>query len=253
MPSPTGSLGAPVRVFDARAGRRRALTWLALLVLAAAVLVPASAAYLAQGRPALGVPAALLALGYLAAAGWIVRRGGLRGRARVVRLHTGGVEIEGEAAYAWADLVSVTMSGVQRARRGVVRWRFDVVAADGRTLRLDDALPDVRALGEAITAGLNEHLAPRVRDHLDAGGSVAFGPFTATPDGITKDGLGITWPAIGTVDIDNGLVSVRSRDGLRTLTATAGATPNALLLAGLAAYRTPARPGRHGAPGRGGA
>src|SRR5688572_28369952 len=76
-------LGDPVRAFDARIGRRRALAWMAMLGVAGVWLVPAAVIYLADGDLWLGVPAAVLALAYLGGVAWIlwrvVSRGALRG------------------------------------------------------------------------------------------------------------------------------------------------------------------------------
>ncbi|MEV4253410.1 DUF6585 family protein, partial [Spirillospora sp. NPDC049652] len=111
----THGLGVPVRVFDARIGRRRAVGWLVLLGLAVLVLVPASALYLAAGRFWIGLLAASLAVAYLALAVRILLHAGLRERMPVVYLFGGGLVYAGTgraAAYHWDDLSAVTVAGV---------------------------------------------------------------------------------------------------------------------------------------------
>ncbi|WP_067475750.1 DUF6585 family protein [Actinomadura hibisca] len=229
-------LGDPVRAFDARPGRRRALAWLILLGLAGIVLVPAAAVYLAAGRLLLGVPAALLAVGYLGAVGWILSRGVLRGRGIVVTLHQGGLAVTGSGrsdVYLWDDLSAVTVSGVQRARHARTRWRFTVATTRGGTLEFGDELPDVRLLGETVVAEVTARVVPPGLAALEAGRAVRFGPFTVSPAGVGKEGQRVPWPALRDVVIANGVVTVRSADGVRELSALTGHTPNAVALAEL--------------------
>ncbi|MGI5166892.1 DUF6585 family protein [Spirillospora sp. CA-253888] len=234
--APARRLGDPVRDFDPRPGRRRALAWLVLLGLAGAALVPAAALYLAAGRPLLGVPAALLAVGYLGTTAWILARGALRGRGTVVTLHNGGLAVTRSGRsdiYVWDDLVAVAVSGVQRARHARTRWRFTVATARGGTLEFGDELPDVRLLGEAVIAEVTERAVPRALAALEAGRTVRFGPFAVGPGGVDKEGRRVPWAALRDVVIANGVVAVRSADGVRELTALTGYTPNAVALAEL--------------------
>jgi hypothetical protein len=90
MAEPPG-LGEPVRAFDARPARRRALTWLAALAAAVAVLVPLAVAAFLSGRAWLGAPLTVIAMGCAAAAGWIAGWGIVWKRAPVVHLYTGGL------------------------------------------------------------------------------------------------------------------------------------------------------------------
>ncbi|GAA1571702.1 hypothetical protein GCM10009678_62970 [Actinomadura kijaniata] len=227
-------LGTLVREFDARPARRRALAWLTLLGLAGIALVPAAAVYLTSGRPLLGVPAALLAAGYLGAVAWILARGALRGRDTVVRLHEGGLTVTGSGlrgAYLWDELTEVTVSGVRRSHRARTRWRCVLTAVDGRTLTLGDGLPDVGDLAGTVVAEVARRLVPRVLGVVGSGGTVRFGPFAVGPDGVAKDGRRLPWPAVREVVVGNGLVVVRSHDGTGDLVAMAGETPNAVVLA----------------------
>ncbi|MFD0902832.1 DUF6585 family protein [Actinomadura sediminis] len=223
-----GRLGAPVRTFDARPARRGALVRLAACVLAAAALTPLAVWALVTGRWGLGTSAALLGMAYAGAAGWIAGRDGLWSGVRVVSLHPGGIAV-GAAEYAWDELESVTVSGVQRGGR--VRWRFAVAAADGRVLRFGDPLPDVRELGEAIAGEVADRKLARHLAALRCGEPVRLGPFAVDLDGVEKDGERLPWKAVRDVTIDNGLVSV-SGPGV-TLAALAGQVPDALVFTAL--------------------
>ncbi len=227
-----GRLGEPVRTFDARPVRRNALLRLAACVLATAAVTPLAVWALVAERWGLGSAAALLGMAYAAAAGWIAGRDGLWSGVRVVALHPEGISVgarDGTAEYAWDELESVTVSGVQYGAR--VRWRFAVAAADGRVLRFGDPLPDVRELGEAVAGEVADRTVARHLESVRAGERVRVGPFAVDLDGVEKDGERLPWKAVRDVSIDNGLVSV-SAPGV-TLAALAGQVPDALAFAAL--------------------
>ncbi|WP_433147169.1 DUF6585 family protein [Actinomadura nitritigenes] len=111
MAEPPG-LGEPVRTFDARPARRRALTWLAALAAAVAVLVPLAVAAFLSGRAWLGAPLTVIAMGCAAAAGWVAGWGIVWKRAPVVHLYTGGLVVSPPPA---AD--GATSTSAHRAHR----------------------------------------------------------------------------------------------------------------------------------------
>ncbi|KAB2347952.1 DUF6585 family protein [Actinomadura rudentiformis] len=240
-------LGDPVRAFDARTGRRRALAWMVLLGLAGVWLVPAAVIYLAEGDLWLGIPAAILALAYLGGVAWIlwraVSRGALHGgRLTGVYLFSYGLVVVGGgddpqggagrtgayAAYRWDDLAAVTTSGVQRVAHGPTYWQFTITAADGRQIILGDELPAVRELGEAVVAEVTARIVPQALSVVQAGDVVRLGPFAISLEGIEKEGERVAWPAVREVGIDNGIVFVRTLDGLLPLASVAARTPNAV-------------------------
>ncbi|MBE1533483.1 DUF6585 family protein [Actinomadura algeriensis] len=229
-----GRLGAPVRTFDARPARRAALGWMVAFVLATAVLTPVAVWALDTRRWGLGTAAALLGMVYAAAAGWIAGRDGLWSGIRVAALHTEGVAARtrgGAVEYAWDELESVTVSGVQYGAR--VRWRFAVAAADGRVLRFGDQLPDVRELGEAIAAEVADRTVARHLESVRTGAVVRLGPFAVDLDGVEKDGERLPWKSVHDVVLDNGLVAVTAPGA--TLSALAGQVPDALAFTALCA------------------
>jgi hypothetical protein len=231
---PDDRLGEPIRIFDGRAAGRRTWAWLFLLGLASLALIPASVVYLRDRTWWVGVPALLLSMGYAAAAGWIAGRDRPRLRHRVARLYTGGLSVtgpDGEAAYAWDELASVTVSG--RAAGPRIRWRFTIVADDGRVLRLEDDIPDVRTLGVAVAEEVTARIVPRHLEAVRAGGSVRLGPFSVDLDGVEKDGERLPWKEVRDVAIDNGMVTVHAYPGRGDLLAVASQMPDATAFAAL--------------------
>ncbi|MFC4913347.1 DUF6585 family protein [Actinomadura gamaensis] len=237
-------LGVPVRVFDGRSGRRRAIGWVVLLVLAVLVLAPAAGLYLAAGRFWIGVLAAVVAVLYTAVAGRIVLRAGFREQRPVVYLFDGGLVYAGTGrtvAYHWDDLSAVTVAGVRDGTRGRTRWRFVVTAEGGRDLPLDDRLPDVRRLGEVVVAEVTARVVPRLAAIVRGGGTVRFGAFSVDMEGVGKDGQVVPWAAVRDVGLVNGLVRVSTAGGSPELTALAAHTPNAVALVELCAWTPAAR------------
>ncbi|QKW33725.1 hypothetical protein HUT06_06490 [Actinomadura sp. NAK00032] len=234
MASPHDRLGEPIRTFDGRAAARRTWLWLGLLSLASVALIPGAVAYLHDRVWWVGIPALLLAMGCAAAAGWIAGRDRPRLRHRVARLYAGGLTVtgpDGEAAYAWDELASVTVSGRRGGPR--VRWRFTIVADDGRVLRLEDDIPDVRTLGVAVAEEVTARLVPRCLAAVRAREPVRLGPFTVDLDGVEKDGERLPWKDVQDVVIENGMVAVRSHSGRTDLMAVASQVPDAAAFAAL--------------------
>jgi hypothetical protein len=235
-------LGEPVRAFDGRAGLRRVLMWAGPAVLVGPVLVLVAVVLLAGGHPDLGAASAVLAAGHAGAVAAFARSRGieagrvpeeLRARNRAVYLFSGGFVVDTGGAYEWDDLVSVVVSGVRQATQGRTRYRFVVVAADGSEVVFDRGLPDVRDLGETVLAEVAGRALPRLLDRVRDGESVRMGPFTVGADGVEKEGECLPWPALGEAGVDNGVVYVRTRDDLRSLSAIAAQVPNAVAFVGL--------------------
>ncbi|HEY8480877.1 MAG TPA: DUF6585 family protein [Spirillospora sp.] len=227
-------LGEAVQVFDGSAGGRRTWAWVVPLAAVSLAFVPLAIAHLRDRELWAGIPALLLSMASAGTAGWLAGHVRLRGRGRVVRLHTGGIAVSGpggETEYVWDELVSVTVSGVRTDPDAPTRWRFTVVADDGSVLRFTDEIPDVRTLGEAVAREVASRIVPRRLAEVKAGESVRMGPFTVDLDGVEKDGERLAWSAVDDVVIDNGLVTVRACDGRADLVAMASQTPDAAAFA----------------------
>ncbi|WP_285498047.1 DUF6585 family protein [Actinomadura sp. NBRC 104425] len=227
-------LGEPIRAFDARGARRRALARPVLLTAAAAAFAAPAAAAFGSDRLLAGVPAALSAVVCLYAAVWTFRRAAgnlLRsGTPRVLYLFVHGLVVDDGrrlATHHWDELTAVTVSGVQAAEGAPTRWRVTVTAADGREIALGDGTPDAGVLGEIVSAEVTTRAVPRIMAAIEARERVRLGPFTLGPHGIDKDGDRLPWSSVAEAGIDNGMVYARDADGLVEMTALAARVPNA--------------------------
>jgi len=233
-------LGTPIRAYDARS---RAFAWVLILIVATVVLVIGGLAYRDSGQPVAAVIAFALAAVYFCGACTIIWLAVVRGR--VVHLFENGLAVRGPtpAVFTWDDLISVTVTGVQANRRGAARWRFTATADDGREIALGPDLPRLGELAEVVTTEVMVRVVPWYLRAVGAGGTVSFGPFTVSRDGIVKDGDLLPWQYVKDVTVDNGLVVVqRVRAEAESwgvpgsdvaLAATVGSVPNAVALAAL--------------------
>jgi hypothetical protein len=83
---------------------------------------------------------------------------------------------------------------------------------------------------------VTERLLPKYISRIETGGSVRFGPFTISREGITKDGEEVPWSQVTSVEISNGMVYVNRLDRTAGMTATAGEVPNAVAFSELARH-----------------
>jgi hypothetical protein len=227
----------------------------ALLGCAGVALVPAGLLYLDDGETRLGVPSLLLATAYLGAAAWILSRTGRGGRGVYLYEHGFVRAVNPLEVYAWDDLISVTMAGLRRSRKGHTRWRFTVVDKHEREVTLGGETPDVGDLGEVVVAEVTRRLVPWYVSVITDDGTVELGPFTVGLLGVGKDGDLVPWEYIDEVVVSNGVVYVRSTSGQVALAATVGQVPNALAFAAvcrqlLARHDDPQYECRQASPGR---
>jgi hypothetical protein len=225
-------LGRTVKVYDPR---RQAYVWIGLVGVAGVALGVAGLDYRRSEQPVAGWATLGLSALYLTAVAWIAWRVVIRGRV-VYLMEKGFVMGRPTETFAWDELVSVTMAGVRRVRRGRTEWRFTVVTSGGRETELSPGLPGVSELGELVIAEVTARVLPWYLRAVRTGGTVSFGPFLVDREGIAKDGDRIPWASVQDVVIENGVVQVlRSWDftGGGGLAATVGAVPNAVAFTAL--------------------
>lgn len=245
IPSPVDGLAKKERLGDLRSTHdprtvnARARTWLVFLGLPGLVLLPFTVRFLIQGfgwASALGV---LLTAIYLGAAGRILVRDVLPGYGRVLYLYENGLVLAAPRetnAFAWDAVRELRVSGVRIGSADTVSWRCSIVRDDGTEAAMGPEFPGVQDVVETASAAVTERLLPKYVARIEAGGTVRFGPFTISRDGIAKDGDRVRWPDVAGVEINNGMVHVNRSDRLAGMTATAGEVPNAVAFSELARY-----------------
>lgn len=245
VPSPIDGLAKEERLGDLRSthdprnlyGRSR--TWLVVLGLPGLVLLPFAVRFLIQGFGWATVLSVLLTVLYLGAAGRILVRDILPGYGRMLYLFDNGLVLSTpreNSAFAWDAVTEVRVSGVRMGSSEAVSWRCVLVRQDGTDAVMGPEFPDVQDVVETASAAVTERLLPKYVARVEAGGTVRFGPFAITRDGIAKDGDEVRWPDVADVEISNGMVHVNRGDRMAGMTATAGEVPNAVAFSELARY-----------------
>jgi hypothetical protein len=224
---------------DPRTVNGRSRTWLVVLGLPGLVLLPFAVRFLIQGFGWATVLSVLLTAVYLGAAGRILVRDILPGYGRVLYLFENGLVLatpRENSAFAWDDVSELRVSGVRMGSADAVSWRCALVRYDGAEAVLGPEFPGVQDVVETASAAVTERLLPKYISRIETGGTVRFGPFTISRDGVAKDGEAVRWPDVAGVEINNGMVHVDRADRMAGMTATAGQVPNAVAFSELARY-----------------
>jgi hypothetical protein len=232
-------LGGLCDVLDPRLTEGRARTWLVVFGLPGIVLLPFTAAFVAEGLAWAALLGLLLVAGYLGAAGRILVRDILPGYGRVLYRFENGLVLTNRrtaTAFPWDAIAEVRLSGVRRVPSDAVSWRFGLRREDGEEAEIGSEFPGVRGLVDVVSREVTERVLPKYVSRIEAGGSVRIGPFTVTREGIAKDGEDVAWEDVGGVEISNGMVQVSRAGRPDGMTATAGEVPNAVAFAELARH-----------------
>lgn len=235
----TERLGESRGVLDPRTVNGHSRTWLVVLGLPGLVLLPFAVRFSIQGFGWATVMSVLLTVGYLGAAGRILVRDVLPGYGKILYLYENGLILttpRGHNAFAWDAVAELSVSGVRMGSAEAVSWRCVLVRDDGTEAVIGPEFPGVQDVVEAVSAAVTERLLPKYISRIETGGTVRFGPFTISRDGISKDGDEAPWPDVAEVEISNGMVHVNRRDRTGGMTATAGEVPNAVAFSELARY-----------------
>lgn len=243
-PDAPDGLGSPVAVFD---GSKKGASRNTLLGTGAGALVtvPPLVVGLMEGVPPLillgGTGVVLTAL--------LTARSLLRLRsegAQRVQLHERGlIHHVGDRAeqVLWTDVQELTVFGqtitVNGAAVGGVSGCY-LERPDGHKVILTSHhLTGVERLVPQIVTSVTEAQVPPALDRIRGGGQVAFGDVHVDEEGVVASGRRLVWSQIGTVDADQGKVTVRDGAGGRWLRKDVILFPNLPLFLTLVGLHAP--------------
>lgn len=228
--APYRAAGVPVEELgDVTALHRRSkLALLRTALLVAGLLVIALAAFarafeqLTQGAPedslvavvSLVVGTGALAVGVMLALSAIRSRDlRLEIRELGLRLRVAGVV----RTMLWDDVREVRIAW-RHVRRARDRHRYTLVAKDGRSLVVTDALAGIHEIRSAIERECVRRLLPEAIVSVEAGRGVPFGPFVVTKDGLTCGAKKLAWKDMKGTLVVRGLIAVGDKtEGIRVL------------------------------------
>jgi hypothetical protein len=116
----------------------------------------------------------------------------------------------------WSQVVAVRGSHVSRRVAGVEAARTHVytfVLEGGRELVATNLLEGVTELAARFERAVAETQPSSIRKRLDAGEAVSFGPLLLTPRGVELVPVAISWTNIKEIEVVEGYIRVRSKDG----------------------------------------
>jgi hypothetical protein len=120
-----------------------------------------------------------------------------------------------ETVMLWEDVAQVTVT-----RRNIRRWARDrcvLVARDGGRLVLSNQLQGIVAICSKVEEETVRRLFPRAKADLQAGHSLAFGPFQVTEERIVHGSRGLAWNDVADAVVMKGVFVVSDRHGIRIL------------------------------------
>jgi hypothetical protein len=232
-------LGEPYSVHDPRTVNPRSRTWLVVLGLPGLVLLPFAVRFALQGFGWATVLSVLLCAAYLGAAGHVLVRDVLPGYGRMLYLYENGlILVDGRnvETFPWDAVKEVRVAGVRMGSADAVSWRCTLVREDGAEAAIGPEFPGVQGVVEAASSQVTGRLLPKYISRVETGGTVRFGPFAISRDGLAKDGEEVAWPDVAGVEISNGMVYANRLDRMAGMTATAGEVPNAVAFGELARH-----------------
>jgi hypothetical protein len=146
------------------------------------------------------------------------------GGAEVIRVHAAGlVDLRTGHAVRWDEVRSLTAVWDAKTRR-VARHLLTTTA--GGRISLSASIAAVDELLDEIRTRMVDHKLGSLRLRVAEGGSVRFGAFAVSAEGIATDQGRLAWPDVGRVDAEDGEVVVRTRDGERWAAAALETVPN---------------------------
>lgn len=115
-----------------------------------------------------------------------------------------------------------------------VSYQYFIRRSDGRTLRMDNEVRGVRALGERLRAETCSRLLSPAAGLVAGGEAANFGPLAVTREGVVRGERKLAWADVGRVDVSEGKLVVVDRAGRQWSEDLYGLVPNAHVLLVLA-------------------
>jgi hypothetical protein len=149
--------------------------------------------------------------------------------------HTGPSQI----AFHWDRVVEVyhLAYAITSGKTVVKETHMLRLRVDGEsTVILNEDLMNAGKAAAEITSSVTRARFPMAVRALDAGVHIPFGPFTVTPEGITRE-ESLSWARIGSVKVSDGELTMTDSTGVTWSRAPLFQVPNIDLLIKLVAHR----------------
>jgi hypothetical protein len=161
----------------------------------------------------------------------------------VVRLYEEGlVYVRGEKTQTvrWAEISQVYLATYYSRKLQMVSYNYKLQTTHGSTLAFnfnDQALDHLAQLSSTIQRKVTARLLPEAIAAVQAGQSLTFGRLTVSQAGLNEGRRSLAWPAVASVELEQGFVIIRRRsqrgDWARIVVAN---TPNIFVFTGVVDY-----------------
>jgi hypothetical protein len=126
------------------------------------------------------------------------------------------VDRKGLRQIRWEEMELVWQSVTKHYRNGIYTGTthlYTIQTRDGSKIALDDKLPKVEDLGNAILNTTANMLAPQYGQALQNGQRLTFGPLAMDLQGLYSGNKALTWQEIKAVKLERGTLSVKKEKG----------------------------------------
>ncbi len=123
---------------------------------------------------------------------------------------------KGIQAWRFEDCASVTAAVTRHYTNGIytgTTHRYTLLDRQNRHLVLGDALGKVEELDAAIEKGIFPQLYEQAAGRYNAGETLVFGPVSLNKNGLQIGKKAFSWPEVGAVSVQRGILQVSKKDG----------------------------------------
>jgi hypothetical protein len=111
----------------------------------------------------------------------------------------------------WNEIEAVKQNNVKHYSPIIIpfnTYEYTIITTNGTKIHIDDAVKDVKELGQLIQNRTYEFQFPRYKKMYDEGGTISFGKLSISKLGITKDNVNISWKDIKKIEVKDGYVHI---------------------------------------------
>lgn len=140
---------------------------------------------------------------------WLLRQWYLN-RGLTIELSEDGLDITDKnlkkTRIGWNEIEEVKQKIVKYLT--ATQCEYTIITTDGLELHIDDAVKDVKELGQLIQSRTYEFQLPRYKKMYDEGRTISFGKLSINQLGIIKGNKNISWKDIKKIEIKDGYVHI---------------------------------------------
>jgi hypothetical protein len=154
-------------------------------------------------------------------------------------LHENGLLIERGGkrhAATWDEIATVTEKVEKMHVNGqhiYDRYLYTIEKPGGETFTLSNMVSGVDKIGREIKEKTFARMYPRAVQALERGEKISFGTVLVDTNGMEESGARFLWTQLSGVEVKDGVIKVKDRNGKAVMSGHYGTTPNAHVMLAL--------------------